>query len=121
MHAVLHDTTSFCDEHMHAVLHDATGIRHGQLCFTSVNDVAATFGLTASAVLDSKDDAVSTMPLWCHLADYTTTTTTIHVQPDGYNDPACVLPAALSWCSVLDKCSHVVIDNKIDMPSHVTQ
>jgi len=58
----MHDAAYFFDELKHAVLHDATGICHGQLSFNSVTDVAATFGLTTSA-----------MPLWCHfITDYNT-------------------------------------------------
>ncbi|RCV21482.1 hypothetical protein SETIT_4G143200v2 [Setaria italica] len=108
MHAVLHDATAVRHEPVHAVLHNATGVCHGQICLTGVYDAAATVDLTVPAVLDSKDDAVSTMSLWCHLTDHAATATTVHVQPDGYSDPAYVLPAALCWCSILDRCPHAV-------------
>ncbi|KAF8645326.1 hypothetical protein HU200_066192 [Digitaria exilis] len=65
-------------------------------------------GLAASAVLDSDGDAISTMPLWCHIAGYT-------------NNPLCstrclvastyVLPAAPGWCFILDTYPYDVTDN----------
>ncbi|CAN6195239.1 unnamed protein product, partial [Urochloa humidicola] len=104
MHAVLHDTTAIRHEPVHAVLHDATGVCRGQICLAGVYDTAATMDLTASAILDTKDDAehdaISTMPLRSHLSDHAAAATAVHVQPDGYGDPS-ILPAALCWYSIL--------------------
>ena len=120
MHAVLHEATVFrhgklCHEPMHAVLHDATTFHHGQLCLTNIDDAAATMGLAASAVLDSDEDAVSTMPLWCHLTGYAA----IHyVQRDGYGNPTYVLPATLCWCFILDRYHYDVTDNNNKITCH---
>jgi hypothetical protein len=92
MHAVLLDPNAIRREPMHAVLHehDATAIR--QVSLTGIHDAAP------AATVDDRlttSATVSAMSLWCRLTGYAATATTVHVQPDGYGDPACVQPAAL--------------------------
>lgn len=125
---------------MRATMHDATGAC--QLVGVAGPDATAIVGLTASVVSDANDDvehdatnddakhdvtnddvehdAVVTMSLQCHLADYAATAVTVHVQPNGYGDPTHVLTATLCWCCILDRNICVVLNNKVDMPSHVT-
>ena len=104
-------------------------------------DATATVGLTASAVSDTDDyaehdatdddaehdvtnddvehDAIATMSLRCHLSDYAATAVTIHVQPNSRQSHH-VLTATLCWLYILDRNICVVLNNKVDMPSHVT-
>ena len=69
---------------------------------------------------DVEHDAIATMSLRCHLPDYAATAVTIHVQPNSHGDPTHVLTSTLCWFYILDRNICVVLNNKVDMPSHVT-
>ena len=92
---------------MHAVLCYATTIYHGQLYLTFLDDARTSIRVTVSTVSDTRDGATygdaNTVQLWGRLADYAPTTAAVRLEPHGRSDVALFVPAALCWCSVLDR------------------